>query len=448
MLCFMKKNADPIEVFQEFAGLVPPNWCRKSGSLGPPQVVMSLMIMSVLGTKGYERTIDELKTQMGKKLGWKTAEDVPTASALCQARRKFSAEQCSELTAKVYAYCSTARSCARLGYGGMRVLAIDGTKLPLPAYKVYRDHFGCPSQGEGKELSCPQASLTVIWDTCANQVVNWDVGKYKTSEQVQARALISSVGVGDLLLGDRLFPSRRLLTTLHRQKADFLMRVRTDETGTMKEITKFLASGLDDALGEIETRDENDKQCGDIPTITVRFFKKKVTDGTIAVFVTSLLDSQKHPLQTLAKLYTHRWNIETAFKEMKVWHGLERFHARHVEGIAQEIAAVMIFLLLASELEAQARQKYQESQITPPSENTQETPLQESKIRFNRRIVADCTINIILAAADGRDLTEALDYAFFRIWRYKQKVRPGRSFPRERKSAPRGWKQRGSKGKR
>jgi hypothetical protein len=447
MLYIMNNEINSLDVFQELTNLVDEKWVRQKGCLGPPQVVLGLMFMTVLGTKGYERTIDELKIRLGEKMGWDRESDVPSASALCQARRKFSAEHCSNLFSQVYAYCSTARTCPRIGYGGMRVLAIDGTKLPLPAYAVFRNHFGCPSQGDGKTLSCPQASLTMLWDTCANQVVDWNLGTYKTSEQVQARALISSVGVGDLILGDRLFPSRRLLTTLHRQKADFLMRIRTDENGTMREVTKFLASGLDDALVSIETRDENDKQCSDLATITVRLFKKTLEDGNIAVFVTSLKDTQKHGRETLAKLYTQRWGIETAFKEMKLWHGLERFHARHVEGIAQEIAAIMIFLLLASELEAQVRLKHQESQPALVSEETQETTLQEPEIRFNRRIVADCTVNLIIAAADGRDLKKELNYAFFRIWRYKQKPRPGRSFPRERKSAPRGWKQRGTKGK-
>ncbi len=35
------------------------------------------MFMSVLGTKGYERTIDEMKAQLGRRLGWDTPDKTP-----------------------------------------------------------------------------------------------------------------------------------------------------------------------------------------------------------------------------------------------------------------------------------------------------------------------------------------------------------------------------------
>jgi hypothetical protein len=404
------------------------------------------MVMTVLGTKGYERTLDEMKAQLGDVLGWKKNDDVPSAAALCQARRKMDAKRCAALVSEVYELCTAARACASLGYGGLRLLALDGTKLALPAYAALREHFCCPTQGEGKELLCPQAALTVLWDVGANQPVAWQVGPYKTSEQVQSRALAESIKSGDLVLGDRNFPSRRFLTLLHRRQADVLMRVRTDGSGAMREVAAFVSSGAQDALIEMETRDDHDKPCIDLPTITARLLRTTRPDGTVAVYLTSLCDQQRHPAQALIDLYTQRWRIETAFRELKIWHGLERFHARHVDGIAQEIAAVMIFQLLASELEAQARVKHQATLPTPTTRHSEPQDIQLPLVRFNRRIVADCTIRLMFTAATGKNLADAFQYALFRIWRYRQTVRPGRSFPRTRKSSPRGWKQRGTKG--
>lgn len=157
------------------------------------------------------------------------------------------------------------------------------------------------------------------------------------------------------------------------------------------------------------------------------------------------------------ELYSQRWRIETAFREMKIWHGLESFHSRTVAGIAQEIAVVMIFLLLAGELAAKVRCAQPEPEPPPsaapaptqpgePPTSTGDaqtsTRLIQPDIRFNRRIVA-----LICTAMLGKDLREAFDCVMFRIWRYRQKVRRGRTFPRRRKSAPRGWKTRGTKGK-
>lgn len=408
--------------------------------------MIGVMTMKVLGTRGYEHTLDEMKLRVGDLLGWRRNADVPTPSAFCQARRKLDQAMCAQVSSQLYELCTTARTHSMVSYGGMRLLAEDGTKLALPAYAVMRDAFGCPSQGEGRELSGPQASLTVLWDVGANQPVTWRLGKYKDSEQAHADDMVGSLRSGDLLLCDRNFLSRRYLTRVVGQGANALMRVRTTGVGVLHEVKDFIATGASEQVLDLETRDEHDRPLDDHPTMRVRLLRAPLPDGGFAVFLTTLVDARLHQAQTVIDLYFQRWRIETAFREMKIWHGLETFLSRTVEGIAQEVAAVMIFLLLASELEAQVRCKQLEP--LPPSDDPEApTPLMRPAIRFNRRIVAHCAVNLLYAAMVGKDLREELEDAMFRIWRYRQKVRPGRSFPRRRKSAPRGWKSRGTKGK-
>jgi hypothetical protein len=65
----MPTSLAPLQVFTQLQHLVPRHWRRRRGSLGPPHVLLSLMVMSVLGTKGYERTLDEMKSQLGSVLG-------------------------------------------------------------------------------------------------------------------------------------------------------------------------------------------------------------------------------------------------------------------------------------------------------------------------------------------------------------------------------------------
>lgn len=438
---------DPTEVFRHFLNIVPRWWSRRRGQLGPPQVVLSLITMSVLGCHGYERTLDEMKVRLGTELGWIRDSDVPSASALSQARLKLDATRCAAIVAQVYALCSTARTCASLGYGGFRLLALDGTKLALPAYAALRDHFGCPSQGEGRELSGPQASLTVLWDVGANQPVTWRLGPYKVSERVHADELIGGVGAGDLVLCDRGFPSRRFLARLRRQQAHVLVRLCTTGSAVMREVTEFIASRETDVVTTTATWDEHSATVDPGHPMPIRLIRADLPDGTTAVYLTTLTDVELHPRYALLEVYAQRWRIETAFREMKIWHGLERFHARRVDGIAQEVAAIMIFQLLASELEAKVRLARQRPPTSAPAEDNSTPGVKHVSVRFNRRIVADCVCRLIYEAASGKDLAQAFDYAMFRIWRYRQTVKPGRSFPRRRKSAPRGWKPRGTKGK-
>jgi hypothetical protein len=409
--------------------------------------VLSLITMSVLGCRGYEHTLDEMKQRLGRELGWLRQRDVPSPSALSQARLKLNAAMCASIVSQVYAMCSTARTYASLGYGGYRLLALDGTKLALPAYKALQDHFGCPSHGDGRELAGPQASLTVLWDVGANQPVNWRLGPYKVSERVHADELIGGVGPGDLVLGDRGFPSRRLLTRAWRQQAQVLVRMRTTGCCVMHEVAAFLSVGATDLVTTMHAWDENAEDADPQVSIPIRLIRVALPDGSSAVYLTTLTDVGRHPAAVILEVYAQRWRIETAFREMKIWHGLERFHSRRVDGIAQEVAAIMIFQLLASELEAKARVVHQRPHATAPAAGTEALVVQRDSVRFNRRIVADCVCDLMFTAARGRDVAEAFAYAMFRIWRYRQTVKPGRAFPRLRKSAPRGWKPRGTKGK-
>lgn len=438
---------DSTQIFRHFLHVMPRWWSRRRGSLGPPHVVLSLITMSVLGCRGYERTLDEMKMRLGKELGWLHERDVPSASALSQARVKLDAAMCASIVSQVYTMCSAARRYASVGYGGFRLLALDGTKLALPAYTALQEHFGCPTQGPGRELAGPQASLTVLWDVGANQPVTWRLGAYKVSERVHADALVDQVGHGDLVLGDRGFPSRRFLTRLSRQKAHILMRVRATGVGAMREVQAFMDSGETDALTTLVAWEEQGQGPDADTGIPVRLVRVERPDGSAAVYLTTLTDRQLHPASAILELYAQRWRIETAFREMKIWHGLERFHSRRVDGIAQEVAAVMIFQLLASELEAKVRAGHSLPHANRPQEDGKPLDVQRSSVRFNRRIVADCVCSLIFAAAYAKDIEEAFRYAMFRIWRYRQTVKPGRSFPRRCKSAPRGWKSRGTKGK-
>lgn len=400
--------------------------------------------MSVVGCKGYQRTLFELKERLGDVLGWRRPGAEPSVSALCQARQKLDAKRCASISAHVQGLCTTARQHAGVGYGGFRLLAVDGTKLALPAYRAMREHFGGPTTADGA-MQGPQAALTVLWDVGANLPVDWRLGAYRVSERVHALELVASLQPKDLLIGDRGMLSRRLLHAVRERGADLLMRVRSSGTGCLREVAEFLASNQHDAVVLISQRDHHGRD-QDVPPITVRLLRHVLPDGSIAVFLTTLCDQQQHPAGDLIALYTQRWRIETAFRELKLWHGLERFHARKPDGIAQEVCAIMVFQMLASELEARARVLHRID--THQIRAEQATQPQPPTLRFNRRIVADSVVDIIFAASKGdHAIDAAFQQAMFVLWRYRQVVRPRRSFPRRRLSPPRGWKTRGTKGK-
>lgn len=429
----MSTHSPSAEIFTRVLTVVPAYWRRRRGSLGPPQVLTTLMGMSVLGTNAYARTLRNLKTDTLDALGRRIQP--ASSQAFSQARRKLTSARCREVVEEVRQLCSTARAHAAIGYGGFRLLAIDGTKLALPAYKVFRDHFGCPVQSP----QGPQASFTLVWDVGANQPVDWLVGPYRECERVHAQTLLAKVGPMDLVLADQNFSSLRLLFGLQARSSNWLMRVRNGNSASLAEVREFAASGRRDQAITLAQRGSAGT---DGTTIDVRLLRLDLADGTVAVFITNLLDAIHHPAQGLIDLYAARWRIETAFRELKIWHGFERFHARYVDGIAQEIAAVMLFQLLSSELEAQAR-IHALMTDQPPKPDDQPAQLERRELRFNRVTVAHCAVRLLYAAAVGNDrLRETFEDSLYDIWRARQMVRPRRSFPRERKASAPGFRNR------
>ncbi len=146
------------------------------------------------------------------------------------------------------------------------------------------------------------------------------------------------------------------------------------------------------------TRNWYDSQRTGKPTIPVRLIKIKLPSSEIAVFATNLLNKRLNRRRSLGALYGHRWALETAFREMKVWYVLENFAARYAEGIHQELAALMIFMQLTANLEAQA---FDYHDIETKKKQTEGSHPTIPNIRFNRRNLCVCVGYLMAAFADG-----------------------------------------------
>lgn len=401
---------------------------RRRGALGPRAVFLTLITMSVLGHRSYSRALHELRLVLGRELGW--LRKAPGRSAFCQARKKLSPAECLSAFAAVRASLGRARELPRLSFHGLRVHAIDGTRLSLPVSAELVKTFGCPSNQE--VTPCPQASLVMLWDVGANQPAAWEVGRYDLGERAAGMRLLSHLGKEDVLLGDRGYPGLEFFRAVREQQAHFIIRMNTTGVGKSAEFSVFLAAGHSEQVVLFTPLHNGVRRFpGDQP-LTVRFVRDPANRER--VLATSLID----PAITAAEFwaaYVGRWNIETAFREGKQWHGLEDFHTRFADGIHQEITAIMTFLYLTGELEAEMRRKVLERVATgeEPAESATTFPY-----RFNRLLMADITKNLLcLAIKDPQAIVQEWHYALALLWANRDRIRPGRSYPRQCKS-PRG----------
>jgi hypothetical protein len=408
------------DLFNIFTQVLPDYWQRKRGSLGPSQVLYTIVRMAAQSTKSYRDTLDYLKRQVGDKLGW---EAEPWASSFSEARRKLSAKSCHQSFHAVRQRCLGLQGMPKVSYDNYRLLAADMTRLALPSYQAISREFGHAKGPNGQPARAPQATLTALWDISTNTPVDWRLEKAYASERYAAYDMFAQLGPGDLVITDRGYPSRRLLKMLIEQKAGFLLRMTTGKAGSFTEVRQF-AQDEHAWDREIMLHDTNKKQ-GE-PMLRVRLMKRRLENGLIAVFATNLYGSRTHKRRALCDLYCYRWDIETAFREMKMWHGLENFSARYAEGIHQEVCGLMIFMLLTAELEAQAR-GYHDIQ----SKETSPDGPREPEYRFNRKQIAVSVGYILAAAVDGPEAVAA-EYAYCmkQLWRYRQRRRPGRKFNR------------------
>ena len=436
----------PLALYTAFTEHFPCRWDRDRGTLGPAQVLYTIMTMTVSCTHGYRGVLDYLKRTVGERLGWE--DGCPHPSSFSEARRKLSPECCREAFVEMRRRSTlVAQVSPRVSYGAFRILAVDMTTLALPACPDVELSFANPVTAGGGRAKAPKATLTMLWDVSTNTPLEWRLERCYASERHAAYELFRQLGPQDLVIADRGHSSRRSFLDIQAQGAASLIRMPTGKAGGFREVREF---ALDPARSDEVIHLHEDRQRTGNPTLPVRLVKKQLASGDIAVFATNLLSHSEHPAAALCDLYCHRWDIETAFREMKVWHGLESFHARFADGIHQEVAALMIFMLLSAELEHQARVYHQvemrTAQAQTISESEQADPLSSKaiaipEIRFNRKLIAECVAYLLIAAANG---TEAYDkeyeHSMSELWKFRQRKRPGRSFPRIAKSPNSKWK--------
>jgi hypothetical protein len=226
---------------------------------------------AVSNCRALELMIDELKRSVGDELGW---ENAPTASSFCEARRKLSVDQCRGAWSFIRTKCTALKRRKRVLYGDYRLIAVDMTKLVLPAYEDVRSVFGCPKDAKKRTAAAPQGTLTVMWDISTNTPIDWALDKVYSSERLAAQGFMHHLGAKDLLIVDRGYPSRQFFQDVAQQSAAYLVRMPIGSRGGFKEVYEF--SRNNNAWDRI-VHLHVDNQRTAKPTLAVRLIKIKLT---------------------------------------------------------------------------------------------------------------------------------------------------------------------------
>ena len=429
-----KPNVDFPHLYAVLEEALPDKFVRRGRKLNPAKVMGLLCVMCTLGQKGYRRVIREMRGGLRRAFGWVLDEDVPSPQAFGQARQALRPEICLLAFDAVQAACQASNRRSRRGYAGLREVAIDGTRVPLPVDKRLIEHFGCPSNQRGSSQA-PMAGLVQLWDVSANRPVAFSLTKCDYSERAEALDLFRHLGPEDVLIGDRGYPCFEIFQVLQHRSIHFVLRCSNNFNQAVRE---FVVGSQEDATVTIPAPPRSARS----GTVRLRLLKVRLPSGNTEVLATNLWLEDGHAAADLAALYARRWRVETAFREMKVWHAVETFSARFPAGIEQELMALQLFMLLASELEARALDDLAERQSAAQTDTERE---QLDKVRFNRLLIADATVDLTRVALDDLGAIPEMVASNLRyIWQQRSRIRPGRSYPRQRKSVKRGYKPKGA----
>jgi len=248
-------------------------------------------------------------------LAWSTDGEPmapPSKSAIFQARARLGSEPLQALFAEVAAPLANETTPGAF-LGGRRLLAIDGTCLDVADTAENARHFGRPGVNKGEQAAFPQARVAAVAECGTHAMVDAAVGPYTTAENTLAVELTGRLAPGTLVLADRGFCGFPLWSTAAATGADLLWRAKS----TMRP--RFVEA-LSDGSWLAELRPSGNPGRSAEPLV-VRVIDYELDDGRDNDeqyrLLTTILDPDDVSAADLAVAYAERWEIESAFDELK-----------------------------------------------------------------------------------------------------------------------------------
>lgn len=333
---------------------------RESGRAGqrirllPGRVVVyAVLALCLFCDDAYEEVLRKLVNGLKFLGNWVGDWQVPTSSALSQARTRLGAAPLQILFEQV------ATPIARPGTTGAwfhqwQVMAVDGVVLDVPETEENLAEFPKPGSG-ATQAPYPQVRLVGLGECGTHAIVaaEFDAAKHAT-ERVLLTRLLDTFTPGMLVLCDRGFYSYDLWRAAAATGADLLWRIK-DEVSLPVLAVQPDGSYRSELLprkvkGNAATAARRGYQARipDALRIPIRVIEYTVPDrnGKTEKFkvITSILDHTIASSVELAALYAQRWEFELTLDEIEVHQmsATRLLRSKKPELVRQEIWAMLL----------------------------------------------------------------------------------------------------------
>lgn len=293
----------------------------------PARVVVYLLLAGCLFAElGYQQVWRELTAGL-------SAMPVarPSAGGLSQARRRLGANPLRWLFDLLRGPAPTGAAAAGVRWRGLLVCAIDGTTMSVPDSKANLTVFATQPGSHGGS-GYPLLRVLALVACGTRSIIDAVFGPTSSGETTYAAGLLPSMRLGMIVLCDRNFDAGKLIQAIAATKADLLVRLKRNRK--LPVLARYPDGSWLSTIG----------------TTRVRVVQAEITIATRAGRVTgvyrlatTLLDHRRYPAFELVRLYHERWEVETAYLEIKsTILGGRVLRARTPAGVRQEVYALLV----------------------------------------------------------------------------------------------------------
>jgi hypothetical protein len=343
--CLSKKIQNELNN-QEFAGRSksgPRGVCSRDRKLTINRLI--LLIMSL--QRALQRELDSFFQKLESSDF--TIREV-TKGAFTQARAKLN--EWAFIRLNEVAVESFYEDAPYYSWNGMRLLAVDGTRVMLPNHPSVIAEFGQNLYGPKSDSPRSVAIASMLYDVLNQLTIDASIAPYKrkSGERALLEGHMDKLKANDLLLLDRGYPSIALFFQLQVRKVDFCVRMKGSWWNAVRE---FRNGDAKEAIVSFALPEKDKCKLEDAPEwlekeIKCRLLKIELDSGETEILCTSLVDFEKYPHEQFKELYHYRWNEEEAYKLLKSRIELEDFSGKTAKAVKQDFHAKIFLLTLSA----------------------------------------------------------------------------------------------------
>jgi hypothetical protein len=277
-------------------------------------VTYYVMAMSLFSLAGYEEVMASLTEGLSWTSDGQDSYEMPSQVAISKARARLGPEPLAELFS---------RACAPMGtpstpggfYRDWRLVSIDAATIDVADTPANAGVFGRAGTGRGEGSAFPQLRIVALGECGTHAIIAAAMDSYDVGEVTLAKAMVSALAPGMLVLADRGFTAHPLFAAAADTGADLLWRAKTN---AVLPVLERLPDGSfrSELVATADKRTREHVQGVRVVEYAIDDAGRAGASGARYRLVTTITDSAKAPADELAALYAQRWEIESIFDEL------------------------------------------------------------------------------------------------------------------------------------